>query len=92
MTSLRSMIVVLASLGPGLTEAEEVPRPPVEQGMTVHGDQESPRILYIVPWKAPPPPRLPATEPKDIDLQPLDEGEFRRRLQVLEAITRPPRR
>lgn len=92
MTSLRGMILVLASLGPGLSGAEEIEPAPVEQGMTVRGDRESPRILYIVPWKAPPPPSLPAAEPEGIDLQPLDEREFRRRLQVLEAITRPPRR
>jgi hypothetical protein len=60
------------------------------QGMSVVGNRELPKALYIVPWKAPAPvdsemglsDSLLMHQP----LSPLDRDEFRRSLRYYEAL------
>jgi len=67
--------------------------PPVVQldGMSVTGNQELPKSLYIVPWKAPLPGEFLGRPPDsliDDPLAPLDRAVFVRELEYYEAVRR----
>ncbi|RRJ84271.1 hypothetical protein [Aestuariirhabdus litorea] len=51
-----------------LTSGQAVAASAPSQGMEVTGDQELPKVLYIVPWKVPQPARI---NPPELD-SPLD--------------------
>lgn len=64
-------------LGSGILRAEDAP------GMTVFGNRETPKVLFIVPWK---PAELPDLKQGEIDpaiqeaLRPMDRETLRRQL------------
>ena len=65
--------------------ANSADRHVVEMGTQVTGNQEQPRVLYIVPWQAPDgPDALYQDISSRIDnlLEPLDRDSFRRELDL----------
>ncbi|HID50020.1 MAG TPA: hypothetical protein EYP40_10500 [Chromatiales bacterium] len=82
------MSLVCAGLWPGLAPARAEDRMELE-GTAIIGNQELPRVLYIVPWK---PSRLPGlSEPPlqsmiDEALRPVERAEFQRQVIYYESL------
>lgn len=63
---------------------------PEERGLSLVGEQELPKVLYVVPWKDPPmgePISPPAAPAADGFLTPLSRESFRRQLQYQAGVT-----
>lgn len=59
------------------------------EGMTITGNRELPKVLYIVPWKKPNPNNLldrPVTGLLEEVLGPVDRDIFRRQVEYYEFI------
>jgi len=84
-----ALLMILAVIDPAAAEEE-----PIEmQGLSIIGNQELPRMLYIVPWKPSELPQL--TEPPlesliDEALSPIEREEFRRNVIYYEALSQQP--
>lgn len=84
---LHYLLAVFIGLLPGLIAANEALD---LEGMSVLGNQELPKSLYIVPWKAPAPvdgefglsDSLMLNQP----LTPIERNEFRRSLEYYDAL------
>ncbi len=63
------------------------------QGLSIIGNQELPRMLYIVPWKASELPELsepPLQSLIDEALAPIEREEFRRNVIYYDALAQQP--
>ncbi len=88
MSIKHSVIILLLTAGilPGLRAEERLEM----EGTAIIGNQELPKVLYIVPWK---PSELPeVSEPPlqsliDDALAPVDREEFRREVIYQDALT-----
>jgi hypothetical protein len=59
------------------------------EGMSVFGNRELPKALFIVPWKEPEPgltPERPVNSLVDEVLQPVDPDVFRRKLEYFDTV------
>ncbi len=79
-----SALLLFCSLAPATaTERLEL------DGMTVIGNRELPKALFIVPWKDPgaaEAPNRPVNSLVNEALQPVDPGVFRRKLQYFDTV------
>jgi len=65
----------------------------IMQGTAVIGNQELPKVLYIVPWKKSELPDLsdpPLESLIDEVLTPIDRNVFRRKVEYYQALSSPP--
>ncbi len=83
---MRSMMVLIFTLAVGQALAQE---PVVTLRATVTGNQEQPRVMYILPWQ-PPEARdyeyVPAQALADDLFRGVDRDEFVRELEYREAL------
>ena len=83
-------IVPLASANEVIIKAAEDVN---QQGITIIGDQELPRVLYIVPWKDPALGDLvgkPVNSLVDEALAPVDREVFRRQISYFDQLYGDP--
>jgi hypothetical protein len=62
------------------------------EGTSIFGNQELPKVLYIVPWKDSEQPQLqepPLESLIDPALAPIDRSEFRRQVIYFDALSIP---
>jgi hypothetical protein len=81
------LILMLFALPLQAEEAVEM------QGLSIIGNQELPRMLYIVPWKASELPELsepPLQSLIDEALAPIEREEFRRNVIYYDALAQQP--
>ena len=80
---MSSLILALATMAVSSATSSHV----VEMGTRVSGNQEQPKVLYIVPWQAPDGPDVlyqDISSRIDNLLEPLDRDSFRRELDLRE--------
>ena len=73
----------------GTVQAERI----IMQGTAVIGNQELPKVLYIVPWKKSELPDLsepPLESLIDEALKPIDRNVFRRQVEYYQTLNAPP--
>ena len=81
---MRGFILLLGLFYFALAAAQE---PVIEQGMSIIGDREQPRILYIVPWKKPEAVERMPIDPLEVVtnlISTLDPEEFEHELAYYE--------
>lgn len=89
--TLIAAVLCLASLPVSVTRAEEPTQTLNAEGMTIYGQRELPKVMYIVPWKK--------TEAADIDkpttgslvadvLDTVDPELFQRQIQYHDLMQR----
>lgn len=84
----RAVVVLFSSLY--FMHAASAQEAVINMGSTVKGNQEQPKVLYIVPWKAP---EGPSALYQTIDSQleavfsHVDRAEFRRQLKYIEHMS-----
>ena len=84
--ALQAGIVIVCGGLPSLAAAQE---PVVTLRATVTGNQEQPRVMYILPWQAPQPTEFeyqPAQALADDLFRRLDRDEYARELKYREAL------
>ncbi len=90
MSRRAGMALVLLSLVAEVPAAETVH----SDGTSIIGNREQPKLLIIVPWKRPPPGRLPVrpyTSRLDEALRPVVREVMRRRIDYEKAVTERPK-
>lgn len=83
---MRRLIVLSAAFWFGMVQAED--RVDLEE-LTVKGNRELPKVLYIVPWKKPEVGDLvgrPVASLLDEALAPVDRDVFRRQVEYYERL------
>lgn len=94
MKGISLSLFILLSLSSAMMPAlAEEPKGEELQGLSIIGNQELPRMLYIVPWKPSELPQL--TEPPlesliDEALAPIERAEFRRNVIYFDALAQQP--
>jgi hypothetical protein len=87
MKSLAATLLLLASAALPAQDRADIDR------TQIIGNQELPKVLYIVPWKKPIPGPL-AARPRisvlDEALAPIERDEFRRQLHYSQQLNRSP--
>jgi hypothetical protein len=78
------LLVLLATASPAQASQEMN-----LDGMSVFGNRELPKALFIVPWKEPQPgltPERPVNSLVDEVLRPVDPDVFRRKLEYFDTV------
>lgn len=77
----------------GLVSVAQARERIIMQGTAVIGNQELPKVLYIVPWKKSELPDLsepPLESLIDDALAPIDRNVFRRKIEYYQSMTNAP--
>lgn len=86
------LVMMSLFLTPALSEVRAEDRIELE-GTAIFGNQELPKVLYIVPWKDSELPQLnepPLESLIDEALSPIDRSEFRRQVIYYDALSIQP--
>ena len=89
MTSQHRLIAAVLVLLAGAAAAQD--RADIDRTQVI-GNRELPKVLYIVPWKKPPPGDLtgkPVNSVLDDLMSPLDRDVFRRHVNYDQQLTTP---
>ena len=89
MTLLHRLIAVAVALLGGAAAAQD--RADIDRTQVI-GNRELPKVLYIVPWKKPPPGDLsgkPVNSVLDDLMSPLDRDVFRRHVNYDQQLAAP---
>jgi hypothetical protein len=89
MTLLHRLIVIALALLGGAAAAQD--RADIDRTQVI-GNRELPKVLYIVPWKKPPPGDLsgkPVNSVLDDLMSPLDRDVFRRHVNYDQQLAAP---
>ncbi len=89
MTLLQRLIAVALALLGGAAAAQD--RADIDRTQVI-GNRELPKVLYIVPWKKPPPGDLsgkPVNSVLDDLMSPLDRDVFRRHVNYDQQLAAP---
>ena len=85
LTAVTTTVLCLISMQVNAEEQVQVDM----EGMSIIGSKESPKALFIVPWKeaeSPLTPERPLNSLLNNDLQPVDPEVFRRHLQYFDQL------